>query len=204
MASKAEEFDEIADQVFFPIYPVIAQQIKEKTGKTKGICLDVGSGGGHLGLSLLKITELEMILLDKNEEALEIAQKRIADRDLEARASTLLGDVQKIPLNDGVCHLVISRGSLWFWEDQKKALEEIYRVLAPRGMAYVGGGFGTPELEKQIGIEMRKRDKEWPQSRQKFVEGNNTERFLRLLTESIIEDFQVSEDEKGIWIFIKK
>lgn len=32
MKSKAYEFDEIANGPFFSIYPVIAQQIKDKTG----------------------------------------------------------------------------------------------------------------------------------------------------------------------------
>jgi hypothetical protein len=38
--------------------------------------------------------------------------------------------------------LVVSRGSLWFWDDQVKGPQEIYRVLKPGGVAFVGGGLG--------------------------------------------------------------
>ncbi|MBC7343666.1 MAG: methyltransferase domain-containing protein, partial [Clostridia bacterium] len=36
-----------------------------------------------------------------------------------------------------------------FWENLEKAFKEIHRVLAPGGIAYIGGGFGTSELKKE-------------------------------------------------------
>jgi hypothetical protein len=36
-------FDKIAREVFAPVYIALATQIKEATGITKGVCLDVGS-----------------------------------------------------------------------------------------------------------------------------------------------------------------
>ena len=41
--------------------------------------------------------------------------------------------------------LVVSRGSIWFWDNPGKALKEIYRILKPGGKAYIGGGKGSPE-----------------------------------------------------------
>lgn len=204
MSSKAYEFDEIANGPFFPIYPVIAQQIKEKTGISSGKCLDIGSGGGHLGFSIAQITDMEVILLDKLEDALVIANKRAVDRGLEKRTSTLLGDVQQIPLEDETVDLCISRGAVWFWEDQKKGFEEICRVLANGGMAYIGGSFGTQELKDQVDKIMKDRDSEWPKSREKFVEGNTVEHFTGILNQIGISNFEITDDEKDIWFVFKK
>ncbi len=204
MSKKAYEFDEIADGPFSPIYPVIVQQIKDKTKIISGKCLDIGSGGGHLGLSLAQITDMEVILLDKLEDALDIAEKRATDWGLTKRISTILGDVQQIPLQAHTINLCISRGSVWFWEDQKKGFEEIYRVLVNGGMAYIGGGFGTKELKEQVDQKMKERDSEWPKSREKFVEGNTVEHFTEILNKTGIYNFEITDDEKGIWIVFRK
>jgi ubiquinone/menaquinone biosynthesis C-methylase UbiE len=144
------KYDEAARGINAPMYDYYARKIKEKTGITKGVCLDVGSGGGHLGLALAQITDLDFTFLDMSANALERAKAHIAEDGLQKRAKTLLADVHAIPLADGSVNLVISRGSIPFWKDAAKALKEIYRVLAPGGKAYVGGGRGTPEIQAQI------------------------------------------------------
>ncbi|RCX21071.1 methyltransferase family protein [Anaerobacterium chartisolvens] len=201
---KAYEFDEIANGVFFPIYPAIAEQIKERTGISSGRCMDLGSGGGHLGLCLAKITDMHITLLDMNEEAMEIARSRIKEWGLEENADTLQGDVHCIPVESGSVNLAISRGSLWFWEDQKKAFEEIYRILADGGVAYIGGGFANAELKRQVDKKMKLRDPEWPNSRKKFTEGHTVQRFAEILSELGISRYEITDDEKGLWIFIQK
>lgn len=204
MISKAYEFDQIADGPFSSIYPVIARQIIETTGITSGVCLDIGSGGGHLGLSIAQITEMKIILLDKLEDALVIANDRAIEWGIEKSSLTLLGNVQQIPLKDESVNLCISRGSVWFWEDQKKGFEEIYRVLVNEGMAYIGGGFGSKELHDQVDKNMKERDSAWPRSREKFVEGNTAEHFIEILNQIGILDFNIIDDESGIWVVFKK
>lgn len=204
MNSKAYEFDEIADGPFLPIYPVIAQQILERTGINSGLCIDIGSGGGHLGLSLAQITRMQVILLDKLEDALTIATKRAGNMGLSGRTSAILADVQNIPLEDGIANLCISRGSVWFWEDQKRGFQEIYRVLKNGGMAYIGGGFGNSILKEQVDKKMKERDSEWPRNRQKYVDGNDVQHFTKIMNESGISNFEITDDEKGIWVVFTK
>jgi ubiquinone/menaquinone biosynthesis C-methylase UbiE len=160
MRSKAYEFDEIANGPFFPIYSIIAQQIKEKAKINTGKCLDIGCGGGHLGLSMAQITNMNIILFDKLKDALKIASKRAHNWGIAGRTTTLLGDVLNIPIEDESIDLCISRGSVWFWDDQKKGFEEIYRVLMNGGMAYIGGGFGNKELKEVVDRKMKLRDSE--------------------------------------------
>ena len=56
----------------FPIivYQTLAQQITEGRKVKGGLCLDVGSGVGMLGIEIAKIAQLEVILLDTEKNLL--------------------------------------------------------------------------------------------------------------------------------------
>ena len=160
-------FDSIARGVNAPIYDYYAKLFKEKSGITKGVCVDVGAGGGYLGLSIAAITDLDIIFLDIDANALETAKKHIIEDGLEKRAKTLLADVHDIPLPDNSADLVVSRGSLWFWDDPGKAVKEIYRILSPGGKAYIGGGKGSPETQKEVNAGKKELAKASPANRKK-------------------------------------
>lgn len=198
------EFDKIAREVFAPIYPVIAEQIQLKTGITEGKCLELGCGGGYLGIALARITDLYIHLLDKSQEMLEIAAGNISAARLTTRMQTILADVQEIPLPDQSIDLIISRGSIFFWEDRQKAFEEIYRVLAPGGVTYIGGGFGTAELKKQITARMEKENKNWRAMLNKNIGENAPEAFIKILQQTKIPFFEINRDEAGLWIQIRR
>lgn len=204
MKIDAEGYDEIAREVFAPIYPVIAEQIINKTGVTKGQCLDIGSGSGYLGIALAKITELNVYLFDKSPDMLKIAGRNIFASGKETKVQTLLGDVLDIPLEDQSIDLIVSRGSIFFWEDRPRAFKEIYRVLAPGGFTHIGGGFGTPELKKKIAETMQKKNKDW----QGFVKNNlgqqNVEIFNSELLGAGIPLFEINKTEAGLWIVIRR
>ncbi|HHX75328.1 MAG TPA: methyltransferase domain-containing protein, partial [Firmicutes bacterium] len=177
----AESYDRTAREVFAPIYPVIAARIKEKTKITSGICLDIGTGTGCLGIALAQITDLTVYLLDYSREMLAIAVRNIAATGLGGRVNTLWGNVCNLPLKDNSVDLVISRGSLYQWKNKKRAFREIYRVLAPQGMAYIGGGFGTLELKQKIDALMQARDDNWNRNLQQKVKSTAALDFTELL-----------------------
>ncbi|CFX84241.1 Methyltransferase type 11 [Syntrophomonas zehnderi OL-4] len=204
MAINALEFDEIAREVFAPIYPVIAAQIIDRTGITSGCCLDIGCGGGYLGLALARISTMEMILFDESADMLDLAKGYIHESGLKARAKTLQGDVHSIPLPDNSVNLAISRGSMFFWEDQVQAFREIYRVLAPGGMTCIGGGFGNQELLKKVEKEMLKRDPQWGKKRQQRVGKDKVADYKAKLEQADISRFEIQQDEAGLWIMISK
>ncbi len=199
----ALDFEKTVNEVFAPVYPIIAKQIKNRTQITDGICLDVGSGTGHLGIEMAKVTNLEVYLLDKSKDMLSLAEQNIARSCMENRLNTVLGDVYCIPMGDNTVDLVISRGSLFFWEDREKAFKEINRVLAPGGMAYVGGGFGTYRLKKKIDIEMQKRDSHWRKNMVKKVDSTNID-YHELLKALDISDIQVINNEANMWVILRK
>lgn len=150
----AQGFHQIASTIFAPVYPVIADQIIAQTGITSGTCLDAGCGSGLLGVALAKKTNLFLYLLDTSPAMLQLASQVVRDNDLRSRTCLLPGEVGSIALPDGSVNLVISRGSLFFWDDLPQAFREIYRVLAPGGRTYIGGGFGSKTLRETIRQQM--------------------------------------------------
>jgi len=74
----AVAYDRIAREVVAPVYPVIAGQIRTRTGITQGVCLDIGTEGGYLGIALAGITDLKFYLMDASSEMLDIAWMNVA------------------------------------------------------------------------------------------------------------------------------
>ena len=147
----SDEYDAIAEGVFAPVFPTIARFMVERTGVRTGRLLDVGCGGGHMGLAVMELGDYaEAVFCDISPRALELAAERIESRGLSGRARTVQGDVHRLPFDDESFDLVVSRGSMPFWDDQLLAFRELYRVLAPGGRAYVGGGLGSAENRARV------------------------------------------------------
>ncbi len=197
------EFDRIARDVFAPAYLSIADQIIDRTAVTHGMCLDIGTGGGYLGIALARITDLHFFLLDKSSEMLDIATANIRAEGLGNRIWTLFGNVHNIPLSDNSIDLVVSRGSVFFWENKPCAFREIYRVLAPKGRAYVGGGLGAPHVREEILAKMKKIGKDWSRCTTKDA-SDNTEEYREALQKAGIERYAVTKSDIGTWIEIWK
>lgn len=197
-------FDSIASEVFYLAYPLIAAQIVEKTGMRGGNCLDIGCAGGHLGICLVETTDLMVTLMDIKPEAIRIAEDRVRERGLAQRIKAVCGDVHSLPFADESFDLIVSRGSVWFWQDHHKAFAEIYRVLAPGGQTYIGCGFGNAELYEEIRLKMRQRAPGWEEFKGDIMEGQTTAYFSVLLSQLGIKRFDITDDDRGLWIIIKK
>lgn len=159
MEHDPHQYDDIAEQLYAPLYPVVAHAIVKRTGKTRGCVLDVGCGGGHLGFALLDEAPFDALsLLDENEQAIDLARKRAARQGLSEKIDGYyLGDVcnlTRTDVDDARFDLIVSRGSMPFWADQRAAFSNLYNLLAPGGKAYVGGGMGSARLAADITRKM--------------------------------------------------
>ena len=203
------QYDKTARGINALIYDYYAKAIIEKSGIVQGACLDVGSGGGYMGLALAKITNLSFIFLDVSSKSIETAEANIVKDGLQKRAKTIEADIHKMPLPDGSVNLVISRGSIPFWEDPGTALKEIYRVLALGGKAYVITGRGSSEIRAQIEDkrkELGMRDT-WASDKGPHKHGRKdaTQRnYLEMLQEIGITNCSVTKEDDGNWIHLWK
>lgn len=200
----ASGMDEIAKTLFAPIYPVIAQNIIDRFGITEGTCIDLGSGPASLAIALASRSKLSVIALDFSGHMHEVAAKNIADAGLSGRIRLLCGDVHDIPLEDDTANLIVSRGSMFFWNDVHRAFREIYRVLKPGGKTYIGGGFGNRELRDSISAEMIRRNPDWKEFNRKNISPENVERFRGVLDDIGVPSYEIVLGDEGFWIVIAK
>ena len=208
MEINAQQFDNIARTIFAPIYPVIAEQIIAYTGVIRGTCLDIGCGSGYLGGALARSTELFVQFFDNSAEMLVLAERTIEENGLQRRADTLPGEVTSIPMPYGSVDLAVSRGSIFFWDDMPQAFREIYRVLAPGGFAYIGGGFGSKVLRESIKKQMAARNSGCNRFGEKMRNNLGPEmrsRFQEALEAAGIPDYSILHGEDiGLWIVMRK
>lgn len=196
----AQQYDVIAKKVFAPVYILLAQQILDRTGVESGLCLDLGSGGGYLGLALAWNSKLKVCLLDTSEDMKRIAEQNIYKRQLDTRVTALLGDMRAIPLKDKCANLVVSRDAIYGWDDPASILREVWRVLAPGGQACIGGGFGSKAVRNEVIARMRMQEPRWQPSYQNFSESV----FEASLEKAKLRSARVVRDDSGTWIRFKK
>ncbi len=199
----AAEFNEkVMKGHFKKIYPVIARQILERTGITSGRCIDLGGGPGMLAVELAKASTLDVMVCDVTAECVALAKENSQEHGVHERVSAVQGSAEKLPFDDNSVDLVVSRGSIFFWENQQQGISEVYRVLRPGGWGYIGGGFGTAELLQEIMAE-KADDPTWDAQRKERLAKNPPGHFEAMLLNLGIDGI-VERGEAGMWIIFKK
>lgn len=201
----AERFLAISREVFAPLYPYYATRFLADSGITRGLCLDAGAGGGLLGLAVAQASACRVLLADRSPAMLRAAADEAVARGLSGRATVLGADVMALPLVDGCVDLVVSRGSVMFWDDLPRSFGEIRRVLAPGGRAYVGGGLGPPAMRRAICRAMAARDARWREDAPPPPRpGTDPDTQAAALRAAGIRDFAIAPDDAGHWLVFGK
>jgi ubiquinone/menaquinone biosynthesis C-methylase UbiE len=188
---------------FAAMYPLLARQIVDDFDITGGRCLDIGTGGAPLLIELGKITDLELSGMDINPDALALAAENARFHGLPGdRLTFLQGDVHAMPLPDDYARLVVSRGSIPFWDDHAAAFREIFRVLQPGGLTFVGGGFSRYQsLEEANRMRPHWARKDNPEKRARWLHREFLEEALSQVPEA---DWRIIEDGYGTWVVMSK
>ncbi len=199
----ARAFNEkVMKDLFRKIYPVIAEQVLAHTGVRQGRAMDLGGGPGMLAVALAQRSQLSLSVVDPLEDCVQLARENIAEHGVQAQVEATLGRAEQLDFPEACMDLVVSRGSIYFWEDQQAGLREVWRVLRPGGWAHIGGGFGTRLLREEI-MALKAGDEEWLGAMRERGRRNPPEHFQRLLDAAGIAG-EVLQQEAGIWITFRK
>jgi len=150
---------------------------------TEGLCVNIGPMS-QLDIELTKITQLQIVGLASSEEQASAAFDVVKEHRLSDRISYIVWDASTIPFDDGEVALVVCVGpSLVHLKNRERVFKEIYRILQPGGVAFLGGRY-LP----------------WPQERK--------ERFIADLTEAVtdanVPQLKLTVDDWGIWLELRK
>ena len=99
-----------------------------------GNVLDLASGTGDFVLDLLEKSKANYVVgLDITPAMLDVASKKIADRNLSNQASLIIGDAHKLPFRDGSFEYVTVGFGVRNFQNLPIAIDEIKRVLTTKG-----------------------------------------------------------------------
>ena len=204
MSEPEYSYDNIASNIFAPIYPDIAKAMVERTGVTAGRLLDMGCGGGHMGFAVMALGDFTADFCDINPQAVQVAARRAEELGFADRVRVQTADVHALPFPDRSFDLIVSRGSMPFWEDQRKAFRELYRVLRPGGRAYVGGGLGNVQHQKRSKEQMERGEQNFRCFSRKNSKALPTEEYVRLFHELGCPYQVIENPDEGRWFLFGK
>ncbi len=139
-------------------YPYVVKDVLRYCEPQKGFWVDLGAGRGQLTIPLIEATGNVVVMIDPDVEAMQEGLALAREKGLHDKLLAVVGVAESLPLVDESVDLLVSRGSIFFWDDRPKGLQEVYRVLRPGGKAMIGGGAGSgypPWATKEL-IEGRK------------------------------------------------
>lgn len=199
-------------------YQYVVQDILKLCQPTKGFWVDLGAGEGPVAMHLIEATGNPVLLLDPNRESLTKGLELAREKKIADRVSAVIGSAESLPFPDNTVDLVVSRGSIFFWDDPIKGLHEVHRVLRPGGKAYIGGGAGSgypkPAVNQLIQERKDKLQGEEAEKWRRFVELRRPEQMRKWAEAAGLGEFEVfgqgalsADDEEvgqGVWLLFEK
>ncbi len=199
-------------------YACVARDVVEMCRPREGVWVDLGCGPGPIAFALAELSESVLVLVDPDRGALARSLEKAWELSLRRRTVTVVGRAEQMPLADASVDLVVSRGSIFFWEDRPAGVREVYRVLRPGGAAMLGGGLGNtyPLWARREFIRRRREGvrKQGGDAVRAFKEVRSPDAFRRWAEDAGLEDYEVvgeaalPEDDPntglGLWLIFEK
>ncbi len=129
-----EEYDFINNLITFGLHKKWKKQIvKISKSLSPRKILDVATGTADIAIALTKITNCEIIGMDLSSNMLDMGNKKIKELNLHKSVKLEHGDVENLKYGDNVFDIVTVGYGVRNFENLKKSLDEIYRVLKKNG-----------------------------------------------------------------------
>lgn len=126
----ASAYDSLQNRLFFKIYNSITWKFTEPYLPVEKTSLVLDAAGGTAKWSIpIAMKGPRVILLDTSNGMLEIARKKILDQTLTERIEVRRGNVEKLDFDDNTFDFVLCEHALGFFNDARRALKELVRVL---------------------------------------------------------------------------
>lgn len=117
-------------------YIYVSEKVAEE--KVTGRILDVGTGPGYLPIEIAKLVRgVEVTGIDISQDMVRMARKSVQKSGLEDRVRFECMDANKMLYESSYFDLVVSTGSFHHWRKPLRVLNEIHRVLRPKGQAWI-------------------------------------------------------------------
>ncbi|MBA5629420.1 bifunctional demethylmenaquinone methyltransferase/2-methoxy-6-polyprenyl-1,4-benzoquinol methylase UbiE [Moheibacter lacus] len=119
----------------------VVKSVKKENPKT---ILDIATGTGDLAIAMAKATDAKITGFDLSAGMLEVGRKKVKEQNLENRIEMIQGDAEKMPFADNSFDVITVAFGVRNFENLKKGLDDIYRVLKPGGK-FIILEFSQPE-----------------------------------------------------------
>lgn len=111
--------------------------------------LEIGFGSGKHIKDLIKVSSnLSYAGIDISETMVSYSTRYNIDLIRDKSVQLIKAGISEIPYDDNYFNRIITINTIYFWEDKKKAIKEIIRVLKPGGTISIGAN-SKDEMIKQ-------------------------------------------------------
>jgi hypothetical protein len=189
------------DSLWEPVYPYLAQQIHELYGRQDGNILEMGPFCGMIFALQRKKIGRSFLIATFPSGMGDFFRQEAKKRKLGEKIKIIETDTSLNGIEDNEIDLAIFRGAFFFPCLFKVNFPAIYRVLKPKGIAFIGGGFGkyTPDtVIKDIG--KRSRDLNLKIGKIEV----NEDQLRQMIKESNLEGKVEIISEGGLWVVMRK
>jgi ubiquinone/menaquinone biosynthesis C-methylase UbiE len=167
--------------------------------------LEIAPGAGYLSIELSKLGKFEVTGLDISKDLIEICIKNANEAGVHI--DFLQGNVSNMPFQSDTFNFIICVLAFKNFKEPLKALEEMYRVLKPGGIALI------MDLNREASMSLTKKvaEKMGLQGFKAYIAGAiqrngafSRKEFETLFSQTEFKDYEIRDSEMGFSIYLKK
>lgn len=153
--------------------------------------LDIGCGGGKNIENLLKFAPDAVVYgVDYSSASVKASIKLNKEAVKVGKVKVVCSDVKSMPFASQSFELITAFETIYFWQDMKKAFDEVYRVLKKDGSFVI-----CNESKKREGLEGHIELLQ--------MEIYSAEQIKEYLLNAGFGDIQVDEHTNGKWLYVR-